>query len=448
MENTATIIDLKEQLLREYKEFEDIMSESGATNVHKVRREAKEYFENLGFPGKKDEEWRFININPIIRNDYTQIFQTETKGLNGYNADKYLIPGLDADYIVLINGIYSEKLSIFGDRAKRKEENNFYTGGFKEAQITYPRIIEKHFGKYADFTKDGFTALNTAYTYDGSLIYLNKGKSAVKPIVIINIADSGSGDVIANPRNLIILEENAFADVTELYYSTGNGKAFTNTVTEIVLGSNSELHYNKIQNERENTYHIGTTQVHQGKDSRLFSTTIAWGGSITRNNLNSFIGAEGVDCYFRGLYIVKDNQIIDNHTLADHAYPNGHSNELYKGILDGNGTGVFNGKIMVRQDAQKTNAYQTNNNILLSDSATINSKPQLEIFADDVKCSHGATTGQLNQDELFYLRTRGIGEEDAKRMLLFAFGNEIIQEIKNEPLREMLVKMLDEKLTK
>jgi len=479
MENTGTKIDLKEQLLWEYKRFESDMSEAAATTIHKVRREAKECFVNLGFPGKTDEEvtqrsqrrrreelfenkskilfeeWRFTNVNPVIANDYKQTFQPDTKALNRFKRDKYLVHGLDADYIVLINGIYSEKLSVFPEQNLfntpelfHKGENGLYIGGFMYAQTAIPLIIENHFGKYADFTKDGFTALNTAYTYDGSMIYLNNGKRARKPIVILNIADSTDNDVIINTRNLIILGDNVSADITELFYSTGNGKSFTNTVSEIVLGNNSELHYNKIQNEGENTYHVGTTQFHQDKDSSVFSTTVSWGGSITRNNLNSYIGAEGVNCYFRGLYIVKDNQIIDNHTLADHAYPNSRSNEHYKGILDDSGTGIFNGKIMVRQDAQKTNAYQTNNNILLSDNAAINSKPQLEIFADDVKCSHGATTGQLNPDELFYLRTRGIGEEDAKRMLLFAFGNEIIQEIKNEPLREMLIIMLNEKLDK
>jgi Fe-S cluster assembly protein SufD len=442
MEKTGTKIDLKEQLLWEYKQFESDMSEVSAATIHKVRREAKEYFTLLGFPGKANEEWRFTNVNPIIANNYKQTYQPYTAGHGRNITDKYLIPGLDADYIVLINGIYSEKHSIFSKKIPHKGENGVYTGGFMNAQTAMPGIIESHFGKYADFTKDGFTALNTAYTYDGSLIYLNKGTSARKPIVIVNIADSSDKDIIANIRNLIVLGDNSSADVTEIYYSRGNGKSFTNTVSEIVLGNNSELHYNKIQIEGDNTYHVGTTQFHQGKDSRLFSTTISSGGTITRNNLNSFIGAEGVDCYFRGLYIVKDNQIIDNHTLADHASPNSRSNEHYKGILDGRGTGVFNGKIMVRQDAQKTNAYQTNNNILLTNEAVINSKPQLEIFADDVKCSHGATTGQLNPDELFYLRSRGIGEEDAKGILLFAFCNEIIEEIKNEPLREMLVKMI------
>ena len=221
---------------------------------------------------------------------------------------------------------------------------------------------------------------------------------------------------------------------------------FSNTVTEIFLGENAELHHNKIQNEGAEAYHIGTTQVEQKNYSRFYSTVVSWGGSLLRNNLNSVLNGEGIDCYFRGFYLVRGKQLIDNHTLADHAKPNSHSNELYKGLLDEEGTGVFNGKIMVRQDAQKTNAYQTNTNILLSNEATINSKPQLEIFADDVKCSHGATTGQINPDEVFYLRSRGISETEAKKLLLSAFAHEIIDEVANEELKKLLIKTLDEKL--
>ena len=191
---------------------------------------------------------------------------------------------------------------------------------------------------------------------------------------------------------------------------------------------------------------MGTTQVEQKNSSRFYSTVISWGGSLLRNNLNSVLNGEGIDCYFRGLYIVKGKQLIDNHTLADHAKPNSHSNELYKGLLDEEGTGVFNGKIMVRPNAQKTNAYQTNNNILLTDGATINSKPQLEIFADDVKCSHGATTGQINPDEVFYLRARGIPEAKAKMLLLSAYAHEIIDEVANEELRKLLGRILVKKL--
>jgi Fe-S cluster assembly protein SufD len=277
-------------------------------------------------------------------------------------------------------------------------------------------------------------------------VYVSKGASLKKPVIIINFIEDSNTEIFANHRNLVVIEENGSADVSEVYYANGKKANFSNVVTEIFLGDNAELHYNKIQNEGSNAYHVGTTQVEQKNHSRLYSMTVSWGGSLLRNNLNSVINGAGIDCYFRGFYLTKGERIIDNHTLADHAMPNSHSNEFYKGILDDKGTGIFNGKIMVRQDAQKTNAYQTNKNILLTNEATINSKPQLEIFADDVKCSHGATTGQINPDEIFYLRSRGISEDAAKKLLLSAYAHEIIDLVKNEELRNLLVKTLDKKL--
>ena len=281
---------------------------------------------------------------------------------------------------------------------------------------------------------------------DGILVYVSKNAVIEKPVMIINYMEESEKEILANHRNLIVIERGGKADVSEVYYASGKHASFSNTVTEIFLEENAELHHNKVQNEGTAAYHVGTTQVEQKNSSRFYSTVISWGGSLLRNNLNSVLNGEGIDCYFRGLYIVKGKQLIDNHTLADHAKPNSHSNELYKGLLDEEGTGVFNGKIMVRPNAQKTNAYQTNNNILLTDGATINSKPQLEIFADDVKCSHGATTGQINPDEVFYLRARGIPEAKAKMLLLSAYAHEIIDEVANEELRKLLGRILVKKL--
>ncbi|MCI0474447.1 MAG: Fe-S cluster assembly protein SufD, partial [Ignavibacteria bacterium] len=347
----------------------------------------------------------------------------------------------DADILVIHNGKFSKELSRINSGLK-----NAFIGSFREGLKKHRDIIEQHFGKYANAAADGFTALNTSSFSDGVFIYAGSGCTLEKPVIIINFCEGAEKEVFSNTRNLIVTGKNSYADVSEVYYSAGSKSTFSNTVTEIFIDENSELHYNKIQNENEKGYHVGTTQVLQKNSSRFYSATVAWGGSLLRNNLNSVIDGEGIDCYFRGLYMVNDSQVIDNHTLADHAKPNSHSNELYKGIMDGSGQAVFNGKIMVRQDAQKTNAYQTNNNILLTNDASVNSKPQLEIFADDVKCSHGATTGQINPDEVFYLRARGISEAAAKKLLLSAYAHEIIDEIKNEELKKQLVKMLDKKL--
>ncbi len=407
--------------------------------IEKRRKEALAAFEKTGFPGKSDEEWRFTNTAAIVNTP----FKPDTK----HKTDKKAIEKLaeyefDANIIVIYNGRYSKQLS----KIKNKDEKIFI-GSFEEAASKgHEKVIDEHFGKYANDRTDGFTALNTSMVSDGILVYVSKNAVIEKPVMIINYMEESEKEILANHRNLIVIERGGKADVSEVYYASGKHASFSNTVTEIFLEENAELHHNKVQNEGTAAYHVGTTQVEQKNSSRFYSTVISWGGSLLRNNLNSVLNGEGIDCYFRGLYIVKGKQLIDNHTLADHAKPNSHSNELYKGLLDEEGTGVFNGKIMVRPNAQKTNAYQTNNNILLTDGATINSKPQLEIFADDVKCSHGATTGQINPDEVFYLRARGIPEAKAKMLLLSAYAHEIIDEVANEELRKLLGRILVKKL--
>ncbi|MBC8488351.1 MAG: Fe-S cluster assembly protein SufD, partial [Bacteroidetes bacterium] len=255
-------------------------------------------------------------------------------------------------------------------------------------------------------------------------------------------------NLLSQQRNLIVAGKDSHISIIDSYNTIGNNYNFLNTVTEIYAGENSQVHYCKIQNDGDNSIHVGTTQVQQEKNSHFNSATVSWGGNITRNNLNSFLNGMGCECHMYGAFILSGEQHVDNHTLVDHAAPNCYSNELYKGILDDNSTGVFNGKVMVRKDAQKTNAYQSNKNILLTDTATMNTKPQLEIFADDVKCSHGATTGQLNKEELFYLRTRGIDKDEARAMLLYAFASEVIQTIEISPLRNILFDKLNEKLMK
>lgn len=433
-------MDLKEKLISDFKVFESELNGSATGNIHKTRLDAKRYFELLGFPNRKMEDWRFTNISPVLNNMYQQVYN-----LNQHDAEvgieKYFIPELEANLIVYINGLYSEKYT----KIISKDENLFI-GTFKKAQKEKPELIEKYFAKSADYKNDGFTALNTAYALNGVFIHIGKNLDLTEPIVILNIIDSPMSELIIYPRNLIIAEESSHADVIELYQSEGNNFSFSNAVTEIFAKSNSDIYYYKIQNEGEKNYHVGTTQINQERDSRVNTYTVSWGGSVIRNNLNTRFEGEGSECVMKGLFIAKDNQQIDNHTFADHASPNCHSNELYKGIMNDDSNGVFNGKIMVRKDAQKTNAYQMNKNIILSKKALVNSKPQLEIFADDVKCSHGATTGQLDNEQLFYLKARCIGEKEGKKLLLYAFANEIFEDIKIDALRTYLQKILEKKL--
>ena len=444
MTNTITEKNnFKENIIKEFKKFESHLNGSSPIALHDSRKEALNHFKTLGFPNRKNEEWKYTNISPIIKHDFQQVFSKGKSDLIREDIEGFLIPGLKANLIVLVNGKYFDDLSNI-----KSDSKQLSICSFKEAQNKHSKIFNTHFAKYADYKTNGFTALNTAFANDGVFIYVTDGNIIKEPVVILNISDTKRPHLLIQPRNLFIIGKNSSITFLGFHNTIGDNYSFNNTVTEIFSDKNSEVNLYKLQNESNKSFYIETTQVHQEKNSRFNSVTISWGGKITRNNLNSFLSGEGCECNMDGTFILSGSQHVDNHTLVDHAVPNCLSNEFYKGILDDKSTGVFNGKIMVRKDAQKTNAYQTNNNILLTDTATMNSKPQLEIFADDVRCSHGTTTGQLNEDELFYLRTRGIDEKEAMVVLLFAFVSEIIQKVKLEPLRNRLLDMLSKKLKK
>ena len=430
--------NLKEKILEEYKNIEKTFP-GAYSELHHIRDNAKEYFKTFGFPNKKMEDWRFTNIKSIVNNDFE--FVKDKQKIEKNVLKNFLIPKLKTNLIVLINGEYSEEQSKI-----ISENKNLFIGNLRDAINNKKDFVEKYFAKCADYKADGFTALNTAMAADGAFIHIPSDCGLKEPIMILNILDSRKSNVIGQPRNLIIAEKNSKAHIIEEYYSIGENDSFSNVVTEIYTDENSNIQYYKIQNEELNSFHVGTTQVFQEKNSVFSSVTISWGGSVIRNNLNSYLNGENIECNFKGLYYITGKQHIDNHTLADHATANCHSNEFYKGIIDDEADGVFNGKIMVRKDAQKTNAYQMNKNILLSNDAVINSKPQLEIYADDVKCSHGATTGQIDKEQLFYLKARGIGEKEGKKLLLYAFANEIIEDIQIEELKVYLEEKLSSKL--
>ncbi len=430
--------DFKEKILKEFTELEKKITFENKT-FSEIRRKAKEYFENVGFPNRKMEDWRFTNIKQIVNNNFG--FPDSKQKIEKNVFKKFLIPKLKANLVVLINGQYSlEHSKIIS------EYKNLHIGNLGQAINNKKDLVLKYLGKYADYKADGFTALNTAMAVDGVFIHIPSNYELKEPVMILNILDSRKSKVIGQPRNLIVTEKNSKAHIIEEYYSLGENDSFSNVVTEIYADENSNIQYYKIQNEESNSYHIGTTQVFQEKNSVFTSVTVSWGGSVIRNNLNSYLNGENAECNYNGLYYITGKQHIDNHTLVDHATPNCNSNEYYKGIIDEEADGVFNGKIMVRKDAQKTNAYQMNKNILLSNDAIINSKPQLEIYADDVKCSHGATTGQIDKEQLFYLKARGIGEKEGRKLLLYAFANEIIEDIQIEEIKIYLEEKLSKKL--
>lgn len=440
---TTENIDLKLKFISEFQKFESSLNGEAISTFHKIRQNAIASFNELGFPVKRLEEWKYTNINPILKHNFKQAFSDYKIDLSKEDIESYLMKNTDINLLVLINGQFEKSLSKIVTN-----NNQIFIGSFLEGKDKFSNVVEKHFSKYADFKNNGLTALNTAFAKDGAFVYVQNNAEAKEPVHILNISDSRTDSFLSQPRNLIVVEDGGSINIVEDYYTIGDKHSFTNVVSEIYCGENSKVEHYKLQNDGDNSYNMGTTQVCQEKDSKFSNTTISWGGSIIRNNLNSVFNGTNTECHFFGLYLLKGKQHIDNHTLADHAMPHCYSNELYKGIIDEKATGVFNGKIMVRKDAQKTNAYQSNNNILLSDDATIYSKPQLEIFADDVKCSHGATSGQLSKEEMFYLRSRGIGEDDARTLLLYAYASDVLDSIKIDELREMLVQKLEMKLKK
>jgi Fe-S cluster assembly protein SufD len=416
---------------------------NGFPFLNSLKKESFFYLNSVGFPTRKMEDWRFTNINPILDGNFVLAPDTDSISLEKEQIKSLLIPDFDNNFLVFVNGLYQEDLS-----RCYKKGNKIIVNSLNEALTLkqYSDIILQHLGKYLYYGEDGFVALNTMSFRDGAFIVIPENFDA-GTIVIYNITDIRYQPLLINTRNLIVLEPGSKVNIIEFYYTIGdNQKGFSNTATEIVCLENSELNYYKIQNQNLNEYHINTTQLVQQQSSKAQTLTVSWGGSIVRNTLNIQLVGKQAESIFHGLYFLKDRQHIDNHTTIEHIAPDCHSNEYYKGIIGDEGDAVFNGKILVKRDAQKTNAYQLNKNILLSGNASINSKPQLEIFADDVKCSHGATTGQIDNEQLFYLLSRGISKSEAIKLLLYAFGNDIFENVSLKPLSEYLEARLQEKI--
>jgi Fe-S cluster assembly protein SufD len=430
---TTIDTNLTSVLQEQFKKAESKRSNTDSILTQK-QKEAFQNFEKTGFPSTKNEEWKYTNLSSLLKEELNP---SPASTLSKQDIAPYLY-NLEANALVLVNGKYSKELSTILSPSSELE--------ILEIKDADKALTEKYFARKTYSSQDGLSLLNTAFAENGLLIQVKKNKVLKFPVVLYNFTDSRQGNALVQPRNLVIVEENAQLNIIETFHTLGTNTAFTNIITEIVLKQDANLDYYKIQDDTENTYHVGSTEILHEAKSISASTTITIGGAITRNNLNITLDAEFCEAHLNGLYLLKGSQHVDNHTIADHAKPNCYSNELYKGIMDDTSTGVFNGKIFVKQDAQKTNAFQSNKNVLLSKEASVNTKPQLEIYADDVKCSHGATTGQLDEESLFYLRSRGIGEAAAKRLLLHAFANDVLERIKIEPLRELLLAKIEERL--
>jgi Fe-S cluster assembly protein SufD len=437
------VMDAKELFLSHFTEHEKELGEFSGDGLRSLRSSAMERFAELGFPTTSDEEWRFTPLGALAEVPF-QPAAAHVPELDPGDLRRLLPATGPARKVVMVNGQLVLGLSDFGV-AQHQFNAQIDRNGEDATVCSLARPVEdldevlrSHLARYARFDDAPFVALNTAFLRDGILVYLPRGTVLRQPLHLVYVTCDDGEPVVSHPRTLVVCECNTQATIVQSYLSAGNDVHFTNAVSEFVLGENAFVDHCKLQRERKQAIHFETLQLQLGRGSNFASQAITLGGGLVRNNINAVLGGEGCECTLNGLYVAGGQQIVDNHTRIDHAKPHGASHELYKGILDGKSRGVFNGKIFVHQDAQKTDAKQTNKTLLLSEDATINAMPQLEIFADDVKCTHGATVGQLAGDAIFYLRTRGLGAEQARSLLTFAFANDILRHIKVEPLRREL----------
>ena len=430
--------DLKTQLIADFKTAEGRMNGEAKSAVHLVRQQALERFEALGFPTTRHEEWKYSNVKNLINQAFD--FNAKTD-FSAADLELMPIPNLEGNILYFINGVYNAELS---NIVSPETELQIMT--FAEAAKNQPALVEKYFNQYSDIQVNAFTALNTAFAHNGIFVYVPDNKVVEQPIIIRFINDARTLNVASQPRNLIVVGKRSEIQIAEAFRSIGENASFTNIVTEFVVAEEANVHYYKIQNESDKSYHIGTTSVVQKNKSVFTANTVTANGGFVRNNLHIKVDGEYAEANMFGLYIPNARQHVDNHTVVDHAKPNSNSNELYKGILKDKSTGVFNGKIFVRQDAQKTNAFQSCKNVLLSEDASMNTKPQLEIWADDVKCSHGTTTGQLNDDALFYMQARGISKDSARALLTLAFAQDVIDKFEIVAIKEYLQALIEEKI--
>lgn len=430
----------KQWYVDNFKSFEEKLNGEKKLFTHELRKEALQKFENINYPTLKDEEWKYTNISPIIKNNFTPALNFVQDDISKQGIEKCFFTGFDHHRLVFVNGLYSEKLSDIKSLPK-----GAVIGSLRNAAETHPEIIKKYFSQITSIN-NAFNALSGAFSLDGAFIYVPEGKVIEMPVQILYLNGNKNYPALSSPRNLIVAGENSRVNIIMNYYGVPDSIYFTNVTTEVNVDDSAVVNIYKVQNENENSFHIEKVDINQGRSTLFNHYSMTFGGAIVRNDINSKLSGGNAECHYYGLYLGRNKQHIDNHTFVDHAMPNCMSNELYKGILDDNSRGVFNGKIMVRQDAQKTNAYQSNKNILLSEKAVIDTKPQLEIFADDVKCSHGATVGHLDDTAYYYIRSRGVPSDLAKSMLIRAFANDVIESINITELKEQLNHMVFEHL--
>ena len=429
-------MSLKEKLVASHIAFEDHLEDDSP--IHDLRHNAMQVFEAQGFPSKKEEAWKYTSLNALLKNDYS-IFPSNERNIELKDVRKYFLHDMDTYKLVFVDGVYNSFLS-----ATTHDSIDVCLLSSALSKPKYKALIEAYFNKVA--VKDSITSLNTAFAKEGAYIHIPKHKEVEKPIEIINFSTGNEAAVLLQPRNLIVVGENSHVQIIERHQSLSHNEVLTNSVTEIFAEKRAFIDYYKIQNDAHTASLIDSTYISQEQESHCRVHTFSFGGKLTRNNLNFYQKGERCDSTLNGITIIEGKQHVDHNTLVHHAAPNCESHQDYKGIFGESSTGVFNGKIYVEKDAQKLDAFQQNNNILIDDKASINSKPQLEIFADDVRCSHGCTIGQLDEDAMFYLQSRGIGKKEARALLMYAFANNVLESVKIPELKARINKLIATKI--
>jgi Fe-S cluster assembly protein SufD len=422
--------------------FERLERERGAADpswLRTLRRTAIEKFRSLGFPGPRDEEWRFTNIGPIAETRFVAANDGVSR-LTRQRLGAFGVGDIGPVQLVVVNGRYVRELSPAvalpaGVRA----------GGLGDAIKAEPERVGSHLGRYASVEQHAFRALNTSFVADGAFVEIRANTVVEEPIHLVFVSTTEAAPTFSHPRALVLVGENSQARIVETFLGPDE-QYFTNAVSEIVAGPGAVVDHYRLQREGPRAFHMGSTCLHLGRSTSVTSHAVALGGEIARHDVVATLAAAGSECVLNGIYLAGGRSLVANHTEIDHAMPHCSSREVYKGILAGQARGVFNGKIRVRPDAQKTDAKQTNKTLLLSDEAQINTKPQLEILANDVKCTHGATVGQLNEEALFYLRARGIGLEEARNLLIRAFTGEVIERMALASAREQVERLIAARL--
>jgi Fe-S cluster assembly protein SufD len=440
MTTITNTLPLKDRLLSLFYENLPDIKGNATPAANRLRELALAEFERQGFPHPKMENWRFSDIASLLETDFVFDFRNQSRPFDIDSIFTCDVYDLDTFSVTLLNGWF-----VYKNAPLTRLSNGTIIGSLAKAMEVYPDIIDKYLGRAATPDKSGLTALNTAFIQDGLFVFVPEGVIVEKPIQLINIVDS-QVPLLLQPRHMLIAEKGSNVTIVHCDHSLTHNVSLTNTVMEVFVHPEAVVDHYKIQNKGKNSALFTSTFFHLQKESKVSSNIITLNGGFTRNNLEVSLLESNSHADLNGLYLVDSNQHVDNQVFIDHAAPNCFSNQLFKGILDDQARAVFSGRILVRRDAQQTLAYQNNKNLLLTDDAKVNTQPHLEIYADDVKCSHGATVGQLDPEAMFYLRSRGICERSARQLMMLAFADEVVQKISIEPLMQRIGKMVEKRL--